>query len=105
MRDVYYAAGIYEGEGNCNKTKTGCTVNVGQKDPEILHFLRDRFGGVVKSRPAREFSFHTWEASGSNARGFLMTIFTLLSRRRKEQIKYGLGFRETRPGAPSRKRV
>jgi len=85
--DIAWASGIYEGEGCCNKTVQGTMrVIIGQKDPYILHKLQSLFGGSV-SKTRSKSNFNVWNLYSVRARGFLMTIFTFLSPRRKEQIK------------------
>jgi hypothetical protein len=64
LNNIYWAAGIYEGEGTCQSTRNCVGVHITQKDPWILH-----------------------ELQSLRARGFLYTIFPLLSPRRKEQAK------------------
>lgn len=74
-----WAAGIYEGEGTCDKNGSVCVV---QKDLWLLHKLEDLFGGTVAPKMK---VYNKWSASGKTARMFIVTIWPWLSPRRKEQ--------------------
>jgi len=87
--DIHWAAGIYEGEGTSAKTGGSQVTVVGQKDPWILFRLRAMFGGRVSKESSREM--WRWVISGARGRGFLMTIYGLLSPRRQQQVRIALG--------------
>ena len=100
VRDIERAAGYFEGEGTTSKNgKSSTTVSVKQKDPWILLWLQDRFGGTVKERTYLRKGYgeselitnSTWTIHGPRARGFLMTIYSLLSPRRQLQARRALG--------------
>lgn len=79
VREIAWAAGIYEGEGNFS----GTHVIIAQKDTWILHKLRNMFGfGTI----TKHGECNGWVIAGGNARGFLLTIFSELSPRRKAEI-------------------
>lgn len=69
-----------------------------QGDPWILNRMRSLFGGTVTRRTGtiklngKEYrrGYH-WILSGARARGFLMTIYGLLSPRRQLQARLALG--------------
>lgn len=89
-KDIAWAAGIYEGEGNCQRAipnrKTE-VVRVVQKDDWLCPKLRDLFGGSTRVVYKRNgYRYNQWTLCGSRARGFLMTIYIFLSPRRQEQI-------------------
>lgn len=92
MKDIYWVAGIYEGEGFCELTghRGGSSerVGIGQKDPWILERIKSMFGGSIGIYPNRCAYYYL---AGTRARGFLMTIFSLLSPRRQSQIRKVLG--------------
>ena len=96
-QDIAWAAGIYEGEGWCAQDSKS-RIKVGQKDPWLPERLRALFGGSVymehHSRISdgyhREDPFYVWALSGARARGFLMSIYGLLSPRRKAYIARAL---------------
>jgi hypothetical protein len=84
--DIAWAAGIYEGEGtcrNCSHTNRGFMVGIVQKDPELLYWLRDWFGGSI--RGLSKSGCHSLEICGDRARIFLALIYSRLTSRRKIQ--------------------
>jgi hypothetical protein len=99
MKDIAWAAGFYEGEGSVSaptaKDRTQ-RVQITQKTRWSLDKMVQLFGGKVyfysypatNTRPGREY-FH-YSLHGPAARGFLMTIFSFLSPRRREQITKAL---------------
>jgi len=99
IRDIAWAAGIYEGEGHA-RADTGqrpCThVTVVQKDRWILDRLRQLFGGSIHLNGR---GMHSWHISGTRARGFLMTIYGFLSLRRRLQADRALASKLA-PGTP-----
>ena len=95
--DIAWAAGIYEGEGTCDLGSTAHTC-ISQKDREILDRLRALFGGKITAKISKtpggrvtDEPIYLWQMSGALARGFLMTIYTFLSARRKTQVRSALG--------------
>jgi ssDNA-binding Zn-finger/Zn-ribbon topoisomerase 1 len=103
---IAWAAGIYEGEGTALRRKQGHGhehVAVTQKEPWILDRLAELFGGRVylaKGRgpqsinggPLKDYGdYYRWYIGGARARGFLMTIYSFLSPRRREQARVALG--------------
>ena len=88
--DIAWAAGIYEGEGTTKANAGTQMVCVVQKDPWILYRFQEFFGGTVKHRPRHKYPVYEWKINGTRARGFLYTIFTHLSPRRREQAKTAL---------------
>ncbi len=48
LKDIYWAAGIYEGEGSAHSDKaSGSHITIVQKDDWILNKLKTLFGGSV----------------------------------------------------------
>ena len=87
--DVAWIAGLYEGEGTCYGHKNSGRISVGiyQKDPEILYWCMEMFGGWISlMRPGQEHECHVWNLGGDNARLFLQAIYPFMSARRKVQI-------------------
>lgn len=89
--DIAWAAGFWEGEGSCRRTKTrGISITAVQKDSESLYRLREFFGGNVRfARCATippEQQCHVWECCGDRARLFMAVIYSFLTARRKAQI-------------------
>jgi hypothetical protein len=80
IREIAWAAGVYEGEGSFS----GDRVVIVQKDSWILYRLIKifKFGSVRLHGD----NCQKWCVSGEDARQFLLTIFTELSPRRKAEI-------------------
>lgn len=55
----------------------------------MLHRLAARFGGRINTftQGRQRHTYHQWYVSGRLAIAFLFTIFSFLSRRRREQAK------------------
>ena|SRR5712692_10181546 len=91
--DIAWAAGVFEGEGNCQHNNNSEYARVTQKDSWMLERFRDLFGGVVVPRgrdKGTHTGFYEWRVTGARARGFLMTIYMFLSPRRKDQVRTAL---------------
>ena len=95
LRDIAWAAGIYEGEGWCSRVSSGTTthVGVGQKADDdhgdwLLNRLKALFGGSIYNgtKSGEEVIYRSWNIHGSRARGFLMTLCPFLSPRRQGQL-------------------
>lgn len=87
-KDICFAAGFYEGDGSC---QSGGYVQISQKDPEVLHKLRAFFGGkILKYKASSGLYYYKWCVSGPRGRGFLLTIYSLMTTRRQTQIKEAL---------------
>jgi hypothetical protein len=86
--DIAWSAGIYEGEGTirlCGRGKRGLALAVAQKDPEILHRMRDWFGGSV-GNPSGGNCCYRLDICGDRARVFIALTYPYLSKRRKIQV-------------------
>lgn len=102
VKEIAWAAGIYEGEGTSFRVgnKYGPAVHITQKDPWLLYKLEELFGGNVTAKMksnaygGKEFSIYRWQAYGPRAYGFLLTIYCFLSPRRKEQAQIALGIKQ-----------
>ena len=90
--DLHWAAGFLEGEGSFQFPHR---VSASQVQEEPLLRLREMFGGKIgitkrpESKPNQK-DCHSWNTSGSRARGIMMTLYPLMSTKRKEQIKQAL---------------
>ena len=92
--DIAWAAGVYEGEGTTHlcggnkktgKIGRGLAVSMPQKDPELLYWLRDWFGGKIGPH-TKDGSCYCWHLYGDRARVFLALIYKFLTARRKQQV-------------------
>ena len=95
-QDIYWAAGFCEGEATFYHKKGSGEVHINQKNSlEPLQKMLSLFGGniyKIHSRAKGGYYFDIWGIVGSRARGFMMTIFPLMSPKRKNQIKKVLGY-------------
>ena len=86
MVDLAWAAGIFEGGGCINtKAKAATQVTVTQRDTYILYKLQELFGGYVYIPKPPHCAL--WQTTGARARGFIFTVFSWLSPRRRKQIR------------------
>lgn len=84
--DIREAAGFYEGEGCFNKS----TIQLAQNDKEKLDWLVKYFGGKAHGPYVNKSTgntFYVWMLYRERALGFMFTIFTFLSKSRREQFK------------------
>ena len=89
--NLMWAAGFLDGEGSFSSGKGSPIVQGHQVSIEPLIELQRLFGGSIAcySRPnnPKAQPIHVWTVCGSRAAGVMMTLFTLLTERRQEQIK------------------
>jgi hypothetical protein len=92
VADLHWAAGFLEGEGCFYRFRRPGAVSIGvgatQVDTEPLEKLQRLFGGRItkKSMTARNRQQpHAWTVYGARAWGVALTLYTLLSNRRKAQ--------------------
>jgi hypothetical protein len=92
LRDLEWAAGFLEGEGSIDRNGNpphGVECIKGtqiQRAP--LERLSGCFGGRIYARltPGKR-RIYVWQATGARARGIMLTLFVLMSPRRKAQIR------------------
>lgn len=93
-RDLEWAAGFLEGEGSFQRCGSSEAIYCRQVNPEPIHRLQELFGGVIAQRlPGDRFGKQVqleWHCTGARARGVMLTLYSLLSQKRKEQIKKAL---------------
>src|SRR6267143_1860507 len=91
VRELEWAAGFLDGEGCFSKSATTERIGAPQNDPQLLYRLQSLFGGAVgetgKTRPR---SIWQWTIYGTRARGVMLTLYTLLSDKRKKEIMQAL---------------
>lgn len=93
LKDLYWFAGLFEGEGSVAKTHARLTI------PQVNHAPLARvqalFGGKIwlaaKPRPKKRPCF-MWYIGGAQARGIMMTMYPLLSPKRQAQVRRALVF-------------
>jgi hypothetical protein len=95
-RDIAWVAGFLEGEGcfssNPNRRRLRITAN--QVDYEPLTRLLAVCGGSViyrhRATVPGEGHIYIWEVGANRAAGIMLTIYSLMSRRRQGQIRKAL---------------
>lgn len=102
IRDLEWAAGFLEGEGSFAFSKhKNISVVAAQVQKEPLERLQAMFGGgIYGNRPKNPNSHYCWrwQTVGSRAVGICMTLYSLMSTRRKDQIRVALdGWKKKRP--------
>ena len=93
VKDLCWAAGFVEGEGSFHRTPNGSNdICVTQVNYEPIGKLLSLFGGNVKlrHRPTPQQPIWIWRANGARGRGIMMTLYTLMSTKRQEQIRVAL---------------
>lgn len=98
-RNLEWAAGFLEGEGTfwvSDRKRKYVAVSAEQEEREPLDRLQKYFGGSVRYYRHKSVTpngnlyrnpNHRWLASGARARGVMMTLYSLLSLRRRQQIR------------------
>lgn len=96
MRDIYWLAGFYEGEGTiCAYSTNGgfLSLRICQKNIEPLNRCQSLFGGKIYhtfNKKRNNAEIDNWVLTGVRAAGMAMTLFPLLTRRRQGQIAKAL---------------
>ncbi|MDI6785112.1 MAG: hypothetical protein QMD92_00225 [bacterium] len=91
LRDIAWAAGIFEGEGwagtNGASTAMATVTQITQWLPIRLKIL---FGGAIYTKHCSDSlnPSYCWQITGSRALGFLQTIYYFLSPKRQSTIKH-----------------
>lgn len=91
-RDLEWAAGFLEGEACFRRTSTSENISVSQVDAEPVVRLLEIFGGRALKLPRIQphNDVWIWSISGARARGVMLTLYSLLGQRRKQQIQKAL---------------
>ena len=97
--DIAWAAGFLEGEGSFrlnNKKRRVAQVVAVQVEREPLERIRSIFGGSnffkrgrLPPRPPQS-DYWYWQVNGARARGVMLTIYGLMSPKRRRQIRQAL---------------
>lgn len=90
VAELYWAAGFLEGEGAffCSNAKQVC-ITAAQVQREPLDKLLRWFGGCISEKPPRGLGkqlVYRWAVYGKRAASVAMTLFDLMSTRRRAQI-------------------
>lgn len=95
VKDLHWASGFMEGEGCFSHNRPGEPVVTAcqASDPETLLRLHKLFGGTVYKRKPQHFGkltrqeIYEWRCHGVHAVGAMMTLYSLMSLRRKARIR------------------
>jgi hypothetical protein len=101
IKELYWAAGFWEGEGTCccvgkKHNASSLQITAKQVNPEPLYRLQRVLGGKVTGPYKRPASYrncqpiYEWIATGVYAAGVMMTLYSLLSMRRRNQLLIAL---------------
>jgi len=86
--DIHWSAGFIDGEGSFCKHGHTIGVSAVQKDEWHVRKLESIFGGsVALYRRNNGESYWRWTLYGSSAAGIMMTLYSLMSPRRREKIE------------------
>ena len=101
--DIAWAAGFIDGEGWFVNQRKMPVIKVKQNSPELLYRLQSIFGGEVnpsyeiKSGKYKGKKFAQYYLGTERAAGAMMTLFPLMSIKRKEEIKKVLSIWKSQP--------
>lgn len=94
LLDIGWIAGFIEGEGTFGCRGKTVFVSVSQVQKEPIDRLHAMLGGKVyrieQMDGSRRMAFYKWFVHNEQARGLIMTLFALMSPRRKAQMKAAL---------------
>lgn len=93
LHSLHWAAGFLEGEGSFMNQRNQVCVSAVQVQREPLERLQKLFGGkIYKCAPKNSLHqcYFKWNTLGSRGAGVAMTLYTLLSPRRQQQVEKAL---------------
>jgi hypothetical protein len=106
--DLHWAAGFLEGEGSFGNGGAGIGMNASQVQKEPLEKLQRLFGGNLHldntsiKHPNHQNCWH-WTLVGRAGAAIMMTLYVLMSTRRKQQIEKYLTVWKATKSRPGRK--
>ena len=91
VKDIYWAAGILEGEGTFVLSGNSPSIKLKMTDPDVVervYAVFNNLGSLYMHKKDREYykQAYTWKVNGKDAIAIMMTIYTLMGERRKEKI-------------------
>ena len=109
LRDgILWAAGFLEGEGSFSSSRTTPAVTAVQVQESPLLRLKEIFGGTIRMlrvKNPKHSDHYRWEAGGSRAVGVMLTIYSLMSSKRRLQIDKSITRWKNAPGSNAHNRV
>lgn len=104
LNDIRWAAGFLEGEGNFGFYSKHLRVAATQVQKEPLERLKRMFGGPIKpkhqSKNPRASRAWRWTFSNTKGVSLMMTLYDLMSTKRKAQISAALKAWKSIPRRP-----
>ena len=99
-RDIFWLAGILEGEG-CFSYKRTPNIQLSMTDRDIVARVSNLTGFAMYSdkRPNRKRAYRT-NVTGARAAGWMMTLYSLMGKRRRVKIKQCLSAWRLAPNRP-----
>jgi hypothetical protein len=121
MKELYWLGGLLEGEGcfsMVGRSKIGESttprISIGSSDLDVIQRAQRSLGGTISScpnkggnllkKPAVMKNTHYLQIYGRNAVSWMMTLFSLLGERRRNQVVKTLTSWKARPGVGRGKR-
>lgn len=98
MKELFWAAGFMEGEGSFIQSRThyGIRCSAGQVNKEPLERLQKIFGGSIclEHRAYKNIGcdIWIWRLGGGPSAAVMMTLYSLMSEKRRGQIKVCLDY-------------
>ncbi len=101
--DIMWAAGFLEGEGCFQSTRNTALITATQVQESPLLKLNSVFGGKIRFFSRRNPSgcvtnYYRWELYGAAAVGMMMTLFSLMSPKRRSAIETAIHRWRNAPG-------
>ena len=105
ISDLHWIAGFIEGDGSFamqGKNRSTVNVQINQVQRWPLEKLIELVGGYIGNTTqiggfANSQPYYRWAISGYKGAGLMMTIYSLMSPKRKAQIKENLKIWRSRP--------
>jgi len=92
IKDIHWLAGLLEGEG-CFGLSSGCIrISVHMTDEDIINRAAEILGARVRKEKLQPNRKQCWATAiySSEAAGWMMTLYSLMGKRRKETIENAL---------------
>ena len=97
IKDIYWLAGFLEGEGSFSHQGRYTRVTASQMQKEPLERVARLVGGRIHKYGEKRIN--EWGIYSSRAIGLIMTLFSIMSPRRQEQMRGCIDSWKSRPTA------
>src|SRR3972149_6794270 len=86
-QDIAYLAGLLEGEGTFDNTKSQPRIRVGSLDQDVIERATKLLNGCPSiSRTPKGKTFYITTVCGQKAAAWMMTLYIFLGKRRKSKV-------------------